>query len=98
MPQNPGQQAFNKLFSQVRVAVEIDYKIIKTTFKTTTCKFKSKLHHPSALRTMSHAVVIKNLRNIILGSDGLLRGNQISQYFGLDPPGLLEYVDTSDLN
>lgn len=90
-PQSPGEDAFNKYFSQCRVAVEIDYHLTKTPFKTVTSKFKNSVRNRLSLRSMNHAIVIKNLRAIIKG------GNQISSMFGLNPPALLEYINTQDL-
>ncbi len=88
---SPSQLEFNKLMSRVRQSVEWNFKILKTLWSFITFKTLSKIRLSPVAKIVSVAMLMTNCHCCYFG------GNQISNYFGIDPPSLEVYLDTLDI-
>ena len=80
----PQMTTFNKAMSQVRVSVEWVFGDVANYFKFIDFKKNMKIGMSSVGKQY---IVSALLRNALT----CLYGNQTSQFFGLDPPHVLEY-------
>lgn len=81
----PQMQAFNEAMSEVRVSVEWIFGDIVESFKFLNFKKNLKL----GLSAVGKQYVVSALfRNILT----CLYGNLTSEFFGLEPPTLLQYL------
>ena len=86
---NAAQKAFNKPMSAVRTTVEWVFKELKMHFATVDFKRKMKVFESPVGMLYTGAMILSNVRNCFYP-------NKISQYFGVAPPSLKEYVKHND--
>ncbi|KAH9115674.1 hypothetical protein AeMF1_010318 [Aphanomyces euteiches] len=82
------QMRFNKWMSRVRQSVEWDFMIMKTLWAFITFKYLSKIRMSPVTKIVKVAMFLTNCHCCYD------EGNLISEYFGVDPPTLEEYLDT----
>ncbi|KAF0709186.1 hypothetical protein AaE_012948 [Aphanomyces astaci] len=82
---------FNKWMSRVRQSVEWNFMIMKSLWAFITFKNLSKIRLSPVAKIVCVAMLLTNCHCCYYG------GNQISDYFGLEPPSLEEYLDTVEV-
>ncbi|KAF0730070.1 hypothetical protein AaE_009328 [Aphanomyces astaci] len=85
------KREFNKWMSRVRQSVEWNFKILKTLWSFITFKMLSKIQLSPVAKIVSIAMLLTNCHCCHF------RGNQISDFFDLEPPSLKEYLDTLEI-
>ncbi|OWY91955.1 hypothetical protein PHMEG_00039230, partial [Phytophthora megakarya] len=83
---NPFEHAFNKQMSSVRESVEWNFKCLKTLWAFVAYQPQQKIGLSPVGKFVKVAMLLTNCHNCYSG------GNQISSYFGLQPPTLDEYL------
>ncbi|KAF0716049.1 hypothetical protein AaE_011202 [Aphanomyces astaci] len=81
------KREFNKWMSRVRQAVEWNFMIMKSLWAFITYKNLSKIRLSPVAKIVCVAMFLTNCHCCHF------RGNQISDYFGLEPPHLEQYLD-----
>ncbi|ETV91407.1 hypothetical protein H310_14074 [Aphanomyces invadans] len=82
------RQEFNKWMSRVRQSVEWNFKMLKSLWAIITFKTLSKIRLSPVVIVVAVAMLLTNCHCCHF------EGNQISQFFGLKPPTVREYLDT----
>ncbi|ETV81766.1 hypothetical protein H257_05355 [Aphanomyces astaci] len=82
---------FNKWMSRVRQSVEWNFKIFKTLWSFITFKILSKIRLSPVAKIVCIAMLLTNCHCCHF------RGNQISQYFDLEPPTLKDYLNMLEI-
>ncbi|KAH9110824.1 hypothetical protein AeMF1_014509 [Aphanomyces euteiches] len=85
------QKEFNKWMSRVRQSVEWNFKIMKTLWSFITFKNLAKVRLSPVAKIVCVAMLLTNCHCCYHG------GNQISKYFGLEPPNLEDYLDVVEI-
>jgi hypothetical protein len=83
---SPAQTEFNRIMSRVRVSIEWEFGIVKRTFAFIDWAKGQKILLSPVAVLFKAAVFLCNVHTCV--NDG----NQISDFFGMDPPSLSEYL------